>query len=50
MRSFLPQVFYTVLCLSKTYTHKNICKKTACGKKRKQKEKNEKRENSTDRD
>jgi hypothetical protein len=26
MRSFLPQVLYTVWCLSKSYAHKNICK------------------------
>jgi hypothetical protein len=35
MHSFLPQVLYTVLCLSKSYTHKNNCKKTTFGKKRK---------------
>jgi hypothetical protein len=35
MRSFLPQVVYTVWCLSKLYAHKNICKKQLWEKKKK---------------
>jgi hypothetical protein len=33
MWSFLPQVLYTVWCLSKLYVHKSICKKKTCEKK-----------------
>jgi hypothetical protein len=32
MFSFLPQVLYTVWCLSKLYRHKNISKKQLVGK------------------
>jgi hypothetical protein len=28
MRLFLPQVLYTAWCLSKSYSHKNICGKS----------------------
>jgi hypothetical protein len=37
MRSFLPQVLYTVWCLSKSHAHKNICKKICEKKKEKEK-------------
>jgi hypothetical protein len=35
MRSFLPQVLNTIWCLSKTYAHKNICKKLVGGEEKK---------------
>jgi hypothetical protein len=51
MRSFLPQVLYTVWCLLKSYAHKNNCKEKQLVKKiEKEKEKGKKKGNSTDRD
>jgi hypothetical protein len=37
MLSFVPQVLYTIWCLSKSYEHKNICKKKTWGKKEEKK-------------
>jgi hypothetical protein len=37
MSSLLPQVFYTVWCLSKSYTYENNCKKQLVGKKKRKK-------------
>jgi hypothetical protein len=37
MRSFLPQVLYTVWCLFKLYAQENICKKQLVGEKNRKK-------------